>query len=80
MGERSKILVIDKYNKYSYLFKGYRKNKFVLKNNVSFSKFSDKELPDFNLFFIVLYEPKDIFELLRVSFKKTERVKFFYNT
>jgi hypothetical protein len=58
--------VVDKYDKYSYLFKGFRKNKFVINSLISISKLSDVELSESNLFFIVLYEPKDIFELLKI--------------
>lgn len=58
--------MVDKYDKYSYLFKGFRKNKFVINSLISFSKLSDVELSDYNLFFIVLYQPEDIFELLKI--------------
>lgn len=58
--------MFDKYDKYSYLFNGFRKNKFKINSFSSFSKLSDVELSDSNLFFTVLYEPKDIFELFKV--------------
>lgn len=58
--------MVDKCDKYSYLFNGLRKNKFVAISRVSFSKFSENELSDVNLFFITLYELKDIFELFKV--------------
>lgn len=66
MSSRHKILIIDKNDKYPFLFKGFRKNKFFIDHFKSFSKLSDRELSDFNLFFMVMYETKDVFELLKV--------------
>ena len=66
MSNRRKILVIDKYDKYSYLFSGFRKNKFVHNKLISLFKLSEADLFDISLFFIVLYEPRDVFELLKV--------------
>ena len=66
MSKRHKILVVDKFDKYSYLFSGFRKNKFVHNKLVSLLRLSDAELCDISLLFMVLYEPRDVFELLKV--------------
>lgn len=58
--------MVDKNDKYSFLFKGFRKNKFVVSHFDSIIKFSDEELLNANLFFMVLYETRDIFELLKI--------------
>lgn len=66
MSKRQKILVVDKYDKYSFLFNGFRKNKFVHNKLVSLMRLSDDELSDISLLFIVIYELRDVFELLKV--------------
>ena len=66
MSVRHKILVVDKNHKYPFLFEGLRKNKFSIGCLRSFAGLSESELSNFNMFFMVIYEPKDIFELLKV--------------
>lgn len=71
MSKRYKILVVGKNDKYQLLFEGLRKNKFAINFSRSFSSFSESELTYFNMFFIVIYEPRDVFELLRVYKENT---------
>lgn len=66
MSKRSKILVVDKKKKYSSLFQGFRKHKFSIDKLDSLLQLSEMELTNFNLFFIVVYETRDIFELLKI--------------
>lgn len=66
MSNRCKIFVLDKNDKYSFLFKGFRKNKFEIQHFNTLSKCSANELADFDLFFMVLYETVDVFELLKI--------------
>lgn len=63
---RCKILLIDKKNKFSYLFNGFRKNKFAIFFSDSLFKQSDNELCDVDVFFFVLYENKDIIQLIKL--------------
>lgn len=60
-----KILVIDKKEKYSFLFKGFRKHKFVISEIVTLLTLDEKELNNYNLFFIVIYELIDLLEVLK---------------
>lgn len=66
MNKRNKILVVDKKSNYSSLFQGFRKNKFTIENLDSVLKMANDELVTFNLFFVVLYETRDVFELLKI--------------
>ena len=59
-------MVVDKNDKYSFLFKGFRKNKFEINHFGTVLKFSDTELSNIDLFFMVLYETRDVFELLKI--------------
>jgi hypothetical protein len=68
---RNRILVVDKNGRYVSLFKGLRKNKFIVDSIPSLSTLSAEELLDFNLFFIVLYNARDVFDLLKVYKEKT---------
>jgi hypothetical protein len=63
---RCKILVIDKKDKYSGLFKGFRKHKFTITQKLTLLSPSDIEVVDFNIFFIVIYEFKDLVNLLKI--------------
>lgn len=67
MTSRCYIVVVDKNDNYSFLFNGFRKNKFIVSQFNSISKFSDFEFNNANLIFIVLYELIDVFELLQIS-------------
>ncbi len=66
MCRKHKILVVDKNDKYPFLFKGLRKNKFAIDSISSFSGLPESELTNFNMFFMIIYEPRDVFELLKV--------------
>lgn len=68
MNKRCKILIIDKKNNYSVLFNGLRKNKFTI-NSITSSLVKNTELMLFetSIFFVVLYEPKDIIQLVKLA-------------
>jgi hypothetical protein len=65
--KRLKILVVDKKNNFSIYFKGFRKNKFTINSVSSVLKHSENELNEIGLFFVVLYEPKDMIQLVKLS-------------
>lgn len=67
LNSRCNILLIDKKEKYSFLFKGLRKNKFSLNPLKTMSNLLESDLVEINLFFIVLYDNRDVFELLRLK-------------
>jgi hypothetical protein len=64
--KRCRILLVDKKNRFSYLFNGFRKNKFTFFFSDSVFKHSDQELYDVNVFFFVLYDNKDIIQLIKL--------------
>ncbi len=66
MSTRCKILIVDKKNKYPLLFKGFRKNKFKIDSISSVLKSTETALQDTNVFFVVLYEPKDIIQIVKL--------------
>lgn len=78
---KCKILVVDRNEKYHFLFKGFRKNKYVISNLESISNLNFEELINYNLFFVIVYDIQDLLEVLHVyNVKKpiiiaTEKVK-----
>lgn len=64
---RYNIVVVDKKKKFSFLFQGFRKNKFSIKHAVSIIKCTESELREFSIFFIVVYEPRDIIQLVKLA-------------
>ncbi len=67
MNKRCNILVVDKKNNYHILFKGFRKNKFKIDAISSVLKSTETALQDTNVFFVVLYEPKDIIQIVKLA-------------
>lgn len=65
VNSKCKIGVVDKKGKYSFLFRGFRKNKFVISELETVMFVSSEEMTKYNIFFIVLYEFRDVFELLK---------------
>lgn len=64
---RYNIVVVDKKGKFSFLFQGFRKHKYAILTTETLGRFSSDELTNFNMFFVVLYEFKDVFELLLLN-------------
>lgn len=62
-----KIVIVDKKGKYSILFQGFRKNKFTVSTLQTAVNLSSEEIAEYHLFFVVLYEFKDVFELLQLN-------------
>lgn len=60
-----KIGVVDKKGKYSFLFQGFRKNKFAISGLETVMSVTSEEMANYNIFFMVLYEYRDVFELLK---------------
>lgn len=67
MNKRCNILVVDKKNNYPILFKGFRKNKFKIYSINSVLKSTESAFQDINVFFVVLYEPKDIIQIVKLA-------------
>jgi hypothetical protein len=65
INKKCKILVVDKKGKYPFLFRGFRKHKYVISQIDTLLLLDDDDLNNYNLFFIVLYEVRDIFEVLK---------------
>ena len=65
--KRLKIFVVDKKDYYGIYFKGFRKNKFTINSVSSVLKNSENELNEIGLFFVVLYDPKDMIQLVKLS-------------
>jgi hypothetical protein len=65
--KRFKILVIDRKDNYSIYFKGFRKNKFAIITVGSGLKFSVNDLKEIGMFFVVLYDSKDMKQLCKLS-------------
>lgn len=65
--KRLKILVVDKKDNYGVYFKGFRKNKFAISSVGSVLKHTENELKEMGSFFVVLYEPKDMIQLVKLS-------------
>lgn len=65
--KRLKISVVDKKDYYGVYFKGFRKNKFTINLVGSVLKHSENELKEIGVFFVVLYEPKDVIQLVKLS-------------
>lgn len=64
---KCKIVLVDKKGVYSFLFEGLRKNKYSFSNYKTILKNTQKELINYNVFFVVLYDMKDVFELLKLN-------------
>lgn len=64
---RFKIVMIDKKEKFSNIFKGFRKHKFSINYFKNTSEITDKDFEFVNMFFVVLYDYKDLFELLKIN-------------
>ena len=64
---RLNILLIDKKDKFSFLFKGFRKNKFSIESVISILKCTETELMKSSIFFVVVYEPRDIIQLVKLA-------------
>lgn len=67
MSTRCKIVLVDKRNNYPLLFNGFRKNKFKIEVINSVLKSTETVLQDTNIFFVVLYEPKDIIQIVKLA-------------
>jgi hypothetical protein len=67
MIKRCKILLVDKKNKYYTSFNGLRKNKFEVQTISSVLKCTDSTLQETSVFFVILYEPKDIIQIVRLT-------------
>lgn len=63
---KCKIAVVDKKGKYSFLFQGFRKNKFSVSGLETVMSVTSEEMANYNIFFMVLYEFRDVFELLKM--------------
>ena len=65
--KRYSIVVVDKKSKFSFLFQGFRKNKFSIEYFISILKYTEVELRESSIFFIVIYEPRDIIQLVKLA-------------
>lgn len=65
--KRLKILVVDKKLNYGDYFNGFRKNKFTINSSKNILKYSEEELKEIGVFFIVLYEPRDIIQIVKLA-------------
>lgn len=66
VNKRCEILVVNKKDNHPFLFSGFRKGKFSVQNKNTITKVPEKELICFDLFVLILYEFKDVFELLKI--------------
>ena len=64
---KCKIGVVDKKGKYSFLFQGFRKNKFAISGFETVMSVTFEEMVNYNIFFMVLYDYRDVFELLQLK-------------
>lgn len=64
---KCKIGVVDKKGKYSFLFQGFRKHKFAISGFETVVSIPSEIIIQHNLFFVVVYEYKDVFELLQLK-------------
>lgn len=67
MYKRCNIMVVDKKNNYPILFKGFRKNKFKIDRTTTVLKSTKTTLKETTVFFVVLYEPKDIIQIVKLA-------------
>ncbi len=65
--KRLKTLIIDKKNNYNIYFNGFRKHKFAFSMEPSILKLSENELKEVDVFFVVVYEPKDIIQIVKLA-------------
>lgn len=63
---RCKILMVDKKHKFHFVFNGIRKNKFSVNFSDSVLRNTESELLNVNMFFIVIYDKKDIIQLIKL--------------
>lgn len=68
---RYNILLIDKKKKCSSLFKGLRKHKYSIFEAETIDEIILKESTNFNLIFVVLYDFRDVFDLLLLNSKNS---------
>jgi hypothetical protein len=67
VSKRFKILIVDKKSKYPYLFNGLRKKKFSISICNSVLNYKKEDLNNnFNMFFVVLYESRDLIQLVKL--------------
>lgn len=64
---RFNIVMIDRKEKFSTIFTGLRKHKFSINYFKNTSGITDTHFEIVNMFFVVLYEYKDVFELLKLN-------------
>lgn len=57
-------MVIDKKGNFSFLFKGFRKHKYTVTRIEKVNSLNSNELSSFDLLFVILYDFKDVFDLL----------------
>ncbi|WP_310594484.1 hypothetical protein [Flavobacterium sp.] len=67
VNSKYKIGVVDKKGKYFFLFQGFRKNKFAVSGLETVVSMTSELITQYNLFFVVVYEYKDVFELLQLK-------------
>lgn len=68
MKNRRSIVVVDKKEKFSYIFRGFRKHKYVISNTLTvYDENFINVLQRFDLFFVVIYEFKDVLELFPLN-------------
>ena len=64
-------MIFDKKCKFHYLFRGFRKHKYNVIMTESFTNFSKEEFSNFHIFIIVLYDFRDVFDLLLIYTRST---------
>jgi len=67
MNKHCKIQIVDKKNEFYQLFKGFRKHKFEINSMTSILTCTELMLQETTIFFVVLYEPKDIIQLVKLA-------------
>jgi hypothetical protein len=65
--KRLKTLIIDKKNNYNIYFEGFRKHKFTFNTEPSILNLSENELKETDVFFVVVYELKDIIQIVKLG-------------
>ena len=66
-GKRFNILVVDKKSIYIEKFRGLRKNKFQVHSVANLLKQSTIELDEVDTFFLVLYNYRDVIQLINLT-------------
>lgn len=67
VSSKCKVVIVDKKGRYLFLFQGFRKNKFDFSRLETVIEIPSEEIVSYNLFFVVLYEFRDVFELLKLN-------------